>query len=1034
MFDVFYIGNNSKLVEQIPFAKQVSSPSEIIPNTKMYWFVEPNVEILDYTVFDFRPPAHDQSYEHVWKCNGTTYGGVILAPVSDSTGTKQVDNIVCRKIFDILYDFTPGDYFESHPYATHVWCVDPEYKLSDNIDWAPDSFEPDYIHSFHLRGQLEHKYPEKEGGIKLYPKNWATATIKFHSFLDAGIRYPDIRVEDVSDYTQRDHLDDDLVWLIDSDYQIDPDSLDWLPNPFEQSYIHCFRMRMQLAERYPETMGGIRLVPKHWRTAETKIHSHCVIKDIQYDVFFLQEGEFNSGKYEECASRSKTDWFWVVDKDYEFNGSLVFVPSIYEQEFIHVFKVPGMLEYRYTLEIHDAWDNRCGGVRLVNRNFDITKQKYQEGIVPVKYDVFYSDNVKNYKHFSDRSKTHMYWVIDSEYQIDDLSYVAPKHEQQYILNFQTDQLKHKYPEKEGGIYLVPKHVNDTTQIKYKEMAPGAVKDIRYDVFSSETEGAQQTKTDWFWVISPNVKLLPNFALDYIPEPWDAGKTHVWQKLNPITRRQYDYAGVMLCPKVPQEKGRPKYIREPACVQKEFPVYHLQPAAYNNPLSEAYRRFSQNTDNNMFWVVDAHTKLAPDFKFDYYPTQWDQKYVHVFQHEDGDHKHVRLIPVGLFEEWDYTDEQIANNSFENLKLINTVASLRTEWPIIQLTAFNKDLLAEDLTSYRDGYETGKSEPFVWILDPGVSRLTSADPIISGFMPKATDVNKVHCWQRLNNVTNQVHSYGGVRLWPTSYDFSKLTSDHIRLNKLKDVFYVRTPGSVINSFDVVFISYNDSDAEQKYSRLVEHVSKIKTLTGTPISTHWIKDIDGIFNAHKTASDLVNSKMFWVVDADAEIVSDFDFSYVPDVYDEQVVHVWDSLNPVTDAQYGYGGIKLFPTQLVREATSWGLDFTTGLSSRFKSMRVLSCVTRFNTDQFSTWRSAFRECVKLTLKTDTESLTRLQTWLNPKPDAQYSTDAKLGAEAGNRFAIKYRDGGKQLSNINDYSWLRSEYERTTVALNTSK
>ena len=142
---------------------------------------------------------------------------------------------------------------------------------------------------------------------------------------------------------------------------------------------------------------------------------------------------------------------------------------------------------------------------------------------------------------------------------------------------------------------------------------------------------------------------------------------------------------------------------------------------------------------------------------------------------------------------------------------------------------------------------------------------------------------------------------------------------------------------------------------------------------------KDIKGIFNAHKEAANRVKSDMFWVVDADADIPDDFDFSYIPDVYDEEVVHVWASKNPVTGEEYGYGGVKLFNRQQILDATSWGLDFTTGLSNRFKAMPEISCTTRFNTDAFSTWRSAFRECVKLTLSSDIDSEARLNSWLNP-------------------------------------------------------
>ena len=167
-----------------------------------------------------------------------------------------------------------------------------------------------------------------------------------------------------------------------------------------------------------------------------------------------------------------------------------------------------------------------------------------------------------------------------------------------------------------------------------------------------------------------------------------------------------------------------------------------------------------------------------------------------------------------------------------------------------------------------------------------------------------------------------------------------------------------------------------------------------------------------------------MFWVIDADADIDTDFDFSYIPDAYDTGVVHVWASVNPITGDEYGYGGIKLFNTQQVRDATTWGLDFTTGLSTRFKAMPQISCTTKFNTDAYSTWRSAFRECVKLAAKVDdTEAKQRLDGWLHPVPDADFRHEAKAGAEAGVEYAKQYSDDVEALSRINDYEWLKEQY-----------
>jgi hypothetical protein len=189
MFDVFYMGSNPVLQDNFPFAKQVTAETEIQSNTKMYWLIEPNVELTDYDVLEYRPPEHDQIYEHVWKWDSRNYGGVKLLPKKDPEGLKEVNRVVCKKRFDILNTKTPGKYFDKNPYATHVWCVDPDYKLADNIDWAPDNSEPNFVHSFHLRGQLEDKYPDQEGGVKLYPRDWKGADIKYHKFLDASKTY-----------------------------------------------------------------------------------------------------------------------------------------------------------------------------------------------------------------------------------------------------------------------------------------------------------------------------------------------------------------------------------------------------------------------------------------------------------------------------------------------------------------------------------------------------------------------------------------------------------------------------------------------------------------------------------------------------------------------------------------------------------------------------------------------------------------------------------------------------------------------------
>jgi len=47
MFDIYYIGKNEKLQEALPFATPVADSDAIRSRTKMYWLVEPNIEVTD---------------------------------------------------------------------------------------------------------------------------------------------------------------------------------------------------------------------------------------------------------------------------------------------------------------------------------------------------------------------------------------------------------------------------------------------------------------------------------------------------------------------------------------------------------------------------------------------------------------------------------------------------------------------------------------------------------------------------------------------------------------------------------------------------------------------------------------------------------------------------------------------------------------------------------------------------------------------------------------------------------------------------
>ncbi len=222
-----------------------------------------------------------------------------------------------------------------------------------------------------------------------------------------------------------------------------------------------------------------------------------------------------------------------------------------------------------------------------------------------------------------------------------------------------------------------------------------------------------------------------------------------------------------------------------------------------------------------------------------------------------------------------------------------------------------------------------------------------------------------------------------------------------------------------YDIVFISYHEPNADSNWSLLKSRFPSAKRVDG----------VKGIHRAHIKAAKKCFTKMFWVVDADAVLVDDFDFDYEVDEYNLDTVHVWRSKNPVNDLVYGYGGVKLLPRKLTLNMDVSKPDMTTSISSKFKAVQQISNITAFNTDPYNTWKSAFRECVKLSSRIidrqkDDETHRRLRTWCTVGADRLYGQYALEGAKMGAQYGIKNQHNAEELKKINDFGWLKEQFD----------
>lgn len=273
----------------------------------------------------------------------------------------------------------------------------------------------------------------------------------------------------------------------------------------------------------------------------------------------------------------------------------------------------------------------------------------------------------------------------------------------------------------------------------------------------------------------------------------------------------------------------------------------------------------------------------------------------------------------------------------------------------------------------------------------------------------DQKYIHIWKNGN-------FFDGLALFPKNKKIStKEFNYRFYTNDKKEIDQTVSQS---RPFDIIFLSYNESNADENYEKLKIRYPRAKRVHG----------VKGIHQAHIEAAKISSTFMFFVVDADAIIEDDFDFKYEFPYWEKNMTVVWRSRNPINGLEYGYGGVKLFNKELTINMNVNSTDMTTSISNKFIPVSKVSNITAFNTDEFSTWKSAFRECVKLSSKSiqrqnSEETESRLETWCSVA-EGRYSEYALKGAIAGREYGRKYKDDFESLKKINDFEWLKEFYE----------
>jgi hypothetical protein len=238
------------------------------------------------------------------------------------------------------------------------------------------------------------------------------------------------------------------------------------------------------------------------------------------------------------------------------------------------------------------------------------------------------------------------------------------------------------------------------------------------------------------------------------------------------------------------------------------------------------------------------------------------------------------------------------------------------------------------------------------------------------------------------------------------------------------------------DIIFLSYDESNAEENYTDLCKKIPWAKRV-------HGVKGSDA---AHKACAALSDTEYFVTVDADnivdprfLEVEIDLDKLGL----DENYVFSWCGSVHVNGLMYGNGGLKLWTKKFVNEMrtheNSDPLDAKGKVEfcfdERYYQFNDSFSTSYTNATPFQAWRAGFREGVKMCLDqgskvTDLHTIWwqnyhRLLVWCSVGADVEHGIWSVLGAREGcyNTMCTEW-----DYANVRDFEYLTKYWEEHHV------
>ena len=895
------------------------------------------------------------------------------------------------------------------------WYLDGQNDYSKfNFHFKPLPWEESYIHVWNNQWQTD-------GGVYLINKNHVDSSYLYHA--DCQVH----RLPNPTWWSVPDHIDITSV------------DLRWAPDPMDPPYEYHFPSQHQSSSGVTYTCPnaiGIKLIDAFVVTAVPTTDNWCIPENI--DITSIDFSWHPNPLDTPTTYHFPVQWNWdnIGGPEYRVPGAIGdkfisnfvaitksnmenwIIPDNIDRKSFDFTWVPHPADPPFVYKFPTQWNNEGG------------PEYHVPDAVEVKY-----INVQVASTICDTSC----WTIPEEINVDTIDFTWVPHPKSppYIYHFGTE-----HQSSVGLTYTVPGATelkfagdiptkdtnkkalevldiffidfnNSTAKNKFDKLTERyAATKIRYanSIIDTIKRCTTRSKTSKFWVISSECD-YSEFDFSWHAEPWQSYMTHVFasqhQKWsNTFLINKWEFDRNITWAKSLEEFPNLNFVSGQAITMPSdlYDIYlvdhgnehspslayidNLKTTRYVDNYLDTFKRIMSTATTEYVWIISSLCEYHK-FDFSWYPEPWQKEMIHVFPSGNQARGDTFFIHVESFKQ-----QMVELDILDWFNVINYCSEQTVSRMPVPNCIYKDDTLIETIKNHNFKH------PYTYFAPHNY-------PITLDFCVWGAKDKKIHSFSD-GNAYVLVPREAKTAIKTQGYDYPYIS-------KLSSYFDE-------SKLDIIYISNGESHEEEMSDHLVKVAGEIQ----------WVRNVPSRDAAIRRAAEQSSTPWFFAVPAKLAVDSKFDWYWQPDYLQESKHYIFHAKNPVNGLIYGHMAMVAYNRKLVLETTEYGLDFT--LSKAHTVVPLLSGVAHYNVDKLMTWRTAFREVLKLKYDVDQtgsiDSTHRLKVWLTVAigENAEWSL-------RGSEDAITYYNtvNGDYDRLMNSFNWVWLENYFNTLYMSST-